>query len=57
MKSALVLAAFFWSAFALRVTCLRALTLHREPVPLRAPFSSLPMDICGPGWVGADPPK
>ena len=56
MRRALGLAIFFWAAFALRATCLKALARYREPLPLRTPFSALPLDICGPGWIGASLP-
>ncbi len=56
MKRAITLVAVFWSAFAFRTASMSALGLHREPVPLRVPFSELPMNVCGPAWVGESVP-
>lgn len=56
MKRTLLLVAIFWTAFGVRTTGSKALNLRRDPVPLRTPFSLLPMEICGPGWAGENIP-
>lgn len=45
---------FLAAASGLRVAYDRALAPARTAVPLRVPFSELPMDILGRGWDGND---
>lgn len=56
MKRFAALAAIFWTAFAVRTAYVRFVAPDRTPLPLRKPFSELPMEILGPGWTGRDEP-
>lgn len=52
MSRAFVLALVLWGAYGLRLICERTLLPDTTPVPLRVPFSRLPMDVVGPEWRG-----
>lgn len=56
MKRSVLLATILWAAFGLRALCVHALLPNTTPVPLRLPFSKLPMDAVGPAWRGEDVP-